>query len=105
MRTYIKCKNKSLFYYYYFYIDILQEEIYLADRIFVKNNLNVKFIKDYKAPSLDLYGHIVKVKKKDEKVLLKCLEELNNKMILLGYNDYEKIYDFLLKDFKKVKEE
>ena len=104
MKTYIKCRNKSLFYYYYFYIDILQEEIYLADRIFVKNNLNVKFIKDYKAPNFDLYGHIVKVKKKDEKVLLKCLEELNNKMILLGYNGYEKIYDFLLKDFKKIKE-
>ena len=87
--NYIKLENKRLFHNFYFYIDILQDDVYIADKIFVANNLKVKFIKDFRAKDINIFGHIVKINKKDNDLFIKSMEELNNKIILLGYNDYE----------------
>lgn len=86
--NYLKLGNKNLFYYTYFYFDILLKDYYYADRIFAKNNLKVKYIIDYEAPNTSIYAHIVKIKKKDEKLFLQCMKELSDKMLVLGYTDY-----------------
>ena len=60
---------------------------YKADLIFVKNRIIVTFLKEYKKD--EKYILIMcRVKKKDSETFISCMEELKNKMILLGYTDY-----------------
>lgn len=60
---------------------------YKADLIFVKNRIRVTFLKEYKKD--EKYILIMcRVKKKDSETFISCMEELKNKMILLGYTDY-----------------
>ena len=73
----------------YMYFDLNVDEGYVADSLFYKRNIPVKF-KDELAREDDKYRVIFcKVKRKYIKDFEEALEELKTKMELLGYLDYE----------------
>ncbi len=85
MQNYIKLTNFSLFCVHYAYFDAPE---YLADQIFVQKNLKVKFGKELKNTE-DAYVLVFcKIRKRDEHLFLEAMEELKNKMLLLGHTDY-----------------
>ncbi len=96
--NYWKLNAPSLLYYHYAFIDT---EKYFADQLFIKNKVNVSFGKEYKRENSPYIIIFCKIKKKDEKNFLTALSELKNKMILLGYIDYEKVCKELMKSFVK----
>ena len=63
---------------------------YLADQIFIKHKLRVYFGAEY-ANNEGKHDYLIifcKIKKKDVEEFDKCMKELQNKMLLLGYTDY-----------------
>lgn len=68
------------------YIDTMG---FLADRIFIENNVRVKFCGDYKHREKNYVIVICKVKEKDIPMFLQALKELKNRAILMGNTDYE----------------
>lgn len=63
---------------------------YLADQIFINKKLTVKFDKGELHNNGNQYIVIFcKVKKKDVNLFKECMNDLRNKMILLGYKDYD----------------
>lgn len=82
---YIKINRLSLQHDYYCYADVPK---YKADLIFVKNRIRVTFLKEYKNNSEKYILIMCRVRKKDSETFASCMEELKNKMILLGYTDY-----------------
>ena len=70
----------------YMYIDCKD---YLADDLFIKNAIAVKFESDFTKDDSDYVFVYCKVKKKEKDKFIKTLGELKNKMLLMGYSDYE----------------
>ena len=63
---------------------------YLADQIFIRHKLRVYFGYEF-ANNEGKHDYLIifcKVKKKDVEEFDKCMKELQNKMLLLGYTDY-----------------
>ena len=85
--NYIQLKSGKLSRYINFaYIDTTG---FLADRIFVQNEIKVKFCGDYFHKEKKYVIVMCKVKKKDIPVFLQSMEELTNRAILMGNTDYE----------------
>lgn len=94
--NYIQLKSGKLSRYINFvYIDTTG---FLADRIFVQNEIRVKFCGDYFHKEKKYVVVMCKVKKKDASVFLKSMEELTNRAILMGNTDYE---SFCKEQFKR----
>lgn len=85
MQNYIKLTNFSLLNIHYAYFDAPE---YLADQIFVQKNLKIKFEKELKHPEEPFVIVFCEIRKCDEHLFLKAMEELKNKMLLLGHTDY-----------------
>lgn len=85
MQNYIKLTNFSLFNVHYAYFDAPE---YLADQIFAQKNLKVKFGSELKHPEEPFVLVFCRVKKRNEHLFLEAMEELKNKMLLLGHTDY-----------------
>ena len=79
------CIN-GLFYDKYFYIDTPD---YIADSIFYKHKIKIKFGDEYTKENEKYVIVTCKVRKKYKEVFEKAFEEVKNKMILLGHTDYE----------------
>ncbi len=62
---------------------------YRADRIFLNHNLKVKFEQEFANPKSDYLFVTISIRPKDEKIFLDCMDELKNKMLILGDSDYE----------------
>lgn len=85
--NYIKLKKKWYSIYNEFvYIDV---DDHLADDIFVKNKIPVKFKGDYKHDDKKYVLVYCKVKPKYIVEFLNSLGELKNKMLHNGFTDYE----------------
>ena len=85
--NYIKLKKKWYSRWNeFFYIDI---QDYLADDIFVKNKIPVRFKGDYKHDGEKYVIVYCKVKSKYIDEFLNSLGELKNKMLHNGFTDYE----------------
>lgn len=84
-QNYAKINRYSLRHDYYCYADMPK---YKADLIFVKNRIRVTFLKEYEKENEKYILIMCRVKKKDSETFISCMEELKNKMILLGYTDY-----------------
>lgn len=91
--NYIKIQCKSFFSAAYAYLDT---ERYLADDLFIKHKVCVKYGNEFASKDSDYRIIFCKVKKADEDNFLIALEELKNKMLLMGHTDYEKVYTSLL---------
>ena len=90
IKNYFKIRKWSLRYEYYAFVDTAD---YLADQLFIKKQVRVRFGKEMQHP-LEKYKVIFcKVLKEDSERFLEALAELSNKMILCGHQDYEQFCD------------
>lgn len=73
------------------YIDFVYIDTtgFLADRIFIQNEIKVKFCGDYFHKEKRYVVVMCKVKKKEVPVFLQSMEELANRAIIMGNKDYE----------------
>lgn len=85
MQNHIKLTNFSLLNVHYAYFDTPE---YLADQIFAQKNLKIKFEKELEHPEEAYVLVFCKIRKHDEHLFLEAMEELKNKMLLLGHTDY-----------------
>ena len=73
----------------YAYVDLNVNENYVADSLFLKRCIPVKFKTEMKREG-DKYRVIFcSISKKYQKPFEEALEELKTKMLLLGHTDYE----------------
>lgn len=87
MSNYIYLKSSNLSKYRrYIYVDCKN---YLADDLFIKNKITMNFESDFTKDNSDYIFVYCKVKKKDHDKFIKTLGELKNKMLIMGYSDYE----------------
>lgn len=97
MSNYIYLKSSNLSKYRrYIYVDCKN---YLADDLFIKNKITVNFEGDFTKDNSDYIFVYCKVKKKDHDKFIKTLGELKNKMLIMGYSDYE---SFCEKQINKI---
>lgn len=97
MSNYICLTSSKLsIYKQYMYIDCKN---YLADDLFIKNKITVKFEGDFTKDDSDYIFVYCKVKKKDHDKFIETLGELKNKMLIMGYSDYE---SFCEKQINKI---
>lgn len=97
MNNYICLTSSKLSRYkQYMYVDCKN---YLADDLFIKNKITVKFEGDFTKDDSDYIFVYCKVKKKDHDKFIKTLGELKNKMLIMGYSDYK---SFCEKQINKI---
>lgn len=97
MKNYIPLRSSKLSKYkQYMYVDCKN---YLADDLFIKNKITVNFEGDFTKDDSDYIFVYCKVKKKDHDKFIETLGELKNKMLIIGYSDYE---SFCEKQINKI---
>lgn len=97
MNNYICLTSSKLSRYkQYMYVDCKN---YLADDLFIKNKITVKFEGDFTKDDSDYILVYCKVKKKDHDKFVETLGELKNKMLIMEYSDYE---SFCEKQINKI---
>ena len=95
-------KFNGIFGLRYMYVDINRDYDYVADILFYKRQIPVHF-KDEMVKEGDKYRIIFcSIKKKYQKQFEEALEELKDKMHLLGYTDYEDYCERLMKELDKA---
>jgi len=73
----------------YAYVDLLDNDHYVADSLFFRRKIPVKF-GDEMAKDGDKYRLVFcKIRRKDIESFEEALAEIRNKMSLLGHNDYD----------------
>ena len=77
LKNYYKLQSPSFFKFQYVFLD---SEDYLADQLFIKYKVTVDFGDEY-------------VRERDEKKFLDALSEMYDKMLLMGYKDYQEVCD------------
>lgn len=96
MVNYMKLKKFSLFFNNYIFLDT---EKYLADQLFINHKVRVHFGVEFTKEETPYRFICCKIRKKDEQRFIDALGEMNNKALLLGYEDYAKycgIFDEML---------
>ena len=83
--NYFKLKTISPFTYSYMFLDC---DEYLADQLFIKHKVPVKFGKEYCKSDSKYQVISCKIRKRYAEEFKKALAEMNNKMMLCGYIDY-----------------
>ena len=84
--NYIEIRKMSLLYYHYCFVDTNE---YLADGIFYKNRITVRFGAEFVREGASYRFIFCKIYKKDRNIFLQSMEELKKKMLLTGHGDYE----------------
>lgn len=83
---YVKLLSVSLINDTYVFVDTPE---YLADQLFIKHKVRVNFNKgEMKRPGGPYVVVFCTVRKKDTDRFLAAMDELPNKMLLLGHDDY-----------------
>ena len=98
MKNYIKLENRSLFHYHYAFLDT---DAYMADQLFIKHKIKVDFGQEYKKEGTPYRIICCKVKKENEPEFLTALNEMYNKAVLLGYEEYEKYSEMLVDNLEE----
>ncbi len=93
--NYLTLEKFSLRYDYYCFFDT---EEYLADNLFMRNKVRMRFLREYKSNEKQYLAIFCKVRKKDREKFLASMEELKNKMLLFGYTDYQCFCEELIKN-------
>lgn len=82
---YMHLESFSLLYSQYMIVDTSD---YLADQLFIRHKVTVRFGKEYAHPQEPYLFIFCRVRKKDEERFLDALQELPNKMMLCGHPNY-----------------
>lgn len=94
MVNYIKFRTRSPFTCSYMFIDCRD---FLADQLFIKHKIPVKSGKELERSDSQYIIICCDIKKKYEKEFLVALSELRNRMLLLGYDDYDEYCESVLR--------
>lgn len=84
----INCKTISKFSFLNAYFIFVDTKEYLADGLFIKHQVRVHFGTEYSKPDSPYRIILCHVRKHDIPKFHAALQELQNKMIFLGYTDY-----------------
>ena len=87
------------FYLQYAYID---NDDYLADSLFYKHEVPVRFGDEYRCETEKYCVIFCKIRKKYKKKFEKALLELHNKMLICGHTDYPKFCEKFMQNLKKA---
>lgn len=87
-----KIRTLSPFSLTYAYLDIPK---YLADQIFIKNKIKVKFKEEFVKADTPYIVIVCSFNKNDIGKFKTSLRELENKMLIMGHTDYCKISEEL----------
>lgn len=85
LKNYLTLERFSLRHLYFAYID---SSDYLADAIFIKHQVRVKFMQEYAHEDSAYRMIFCRIGKKDSESFLTALAELPNKMMICGHPDY-----------------
>ena len=88
------------FYLHYAYIDTCN---YLADSLFNKHDITVRFGEEYHKAGEKYIILFCKIKKKYKAKFERAMLELHNKMLICGHNDYEDFCNDIFRSFKDEK--
>ena len=97
---YLKIRKPSARYTYYLFFDTTP---YLADQIFIRHEIRVRFGKEFAKEGSPYRGILCSVRKKDAPVFESCMEELKRNMLICGHPDYEQDIRELLNGFDHLK--
>lgn len=86
-KNHIEIRKISLLYCQYCFVDTGE---YLADGIFYKNRITVRFGAEFVREGTSYRFIFCKIRKKDRSIFLQSMEELKKKMLLTGNVDYER---------------
>lgn len=86
MKNYLQFKEFSQRYDHYAFVDVLK---YYADDLFIQHQVRVHFGDAYEHPEEPYVIIFCKVRKGDKDKFLAALSDLNRKMLLCGYLNYE----------------
>ena len=92
----------SLFCDYFMYFDTMP---YLADRLFVRRGVRVRFDLDLEKPGSPYLAVMCHVRKKDVPGFLEALEDLKRSMMLCGHPDYVREVSAMMDEMEKKKGE
>lgn len=98
-KNFFKLQRFSLLYDYYYFIDVAD---YLADKLFIQHRVNVKFQQEMQKHGCRYLIMFCRIKKRDRLRLEAALGELKNKMLLLGYADYEEFCKKIQKSILEI---
>ena len=73
----------------YMYMDLNVDQDYVADSLFCKRGIHVKFGEEMCRDGDKYRAVFCRIRKKDRQAFEEALEEIPVKMSLLGHNDYE----------------
>ena len=99
------CWTIEKFSFFRLYFAIIDCDEYLADNLFIKHRVTVRFGPEYQQPDNKYRIIFCSIRKRDEQAFLQAMEELPNKMILCGYPDYPAFCKKLRRSMDKAKEE
>lgn len=97
---YLKIRKSSARYTYYLFFDTTP---YLADQIFIRHEIRVRFGKEFAKEGSPYRGILCSVRKKDAPVFESCMEELKKAMILCGHADRKTAIGLLLYEYAQRK--
>ena len=100
IEPYLKIRKPSIRYAYFFYFDVTP---YLADQIFIRHEIGVRFGKEFAKEDSPYRGILCRIRKKDVQVFESCMKELKRNMMICGHPDYEQEILKLLKGFDHLK--
>lgn len=85
VKNHLPLERFSLCYRYYAFLDSAD---YLADQLFIKHKVRVKFLREYQKDGFDFLMIFCRIHKRDEAAFLDALNELPDKMVLCGHPNY-----------------
>ena len=89
MKNYVGIRSCHPFRRKYMYLDLSE---YLADRIFIRHKLKVKFHrKEYHSPTGQLVFVLCSIHRKNEKAFEECMQELADTAAMTGCREYARI--------------
>jgi len=102
LKNYVNLEQLSLCHRFYAYLD---SKDYLADGLFIKHQVRVKFLQEYAREGSSYLFILCRIRKRDECAFLDALRELPNKMLLRGYPDYPARCRQFMEKIETAKEE
>ena len=85
LKNYLSLERFSLRHRFYAYLD---SGDYLADGLFIKHQVRVKFLQEYAKEGFSYRMIFCRIRKRHEAAFLNALRELPDKMRLCGHPDY-----------------
>lgn len=82
------CWTIEKFSFLYDFFAIIDTADYLADQLFIKHQVHVRFGPEFVCPDAPYRVIMCKCRKKDVGAFLDAIKELPNKMLLCGHPDY-----------------